>query len=57
MFPFEVWVAYTAACLSFPDNLLAVGRGLSQSKRAAIVSGIFIEDLTSGVWISMFREQ
>jgi threonine/homoserine/homoserine lactone efflux protein len=45
MFPFEVWAAYTGACLLLvlspgPDNLLAIGRGLSQGKRAAIVSGI-----------------
>ena len=45
MFPFEIWAAYTAACLLLvlspgPDNLLAIGRGLSQGKRAAIVSGV-----------------
>lgn len=44
MFPFEVFTAYTLACLLLvispgPDNLLAVGRGLSQGKVAAIVSG------------------
>ena len=32
MFPFEIWAAYTAACLLLvlspgPDNLLAIGRG------------------------------
>lgn len=45
MFPFEIWAAYTAACLLLvlspgPDNLLAIGRGLSQGKSAAIVSGV-----------------
>ncbi|WP_310625225.1 LysE family translocator [Limnohabitans sp.] len=45
MFPFEIWLAYSAACLLLvlspgPDNLLAIGRGLSQGRRAAIVSGV-----------------
>ena len=45
MFPLEIWLAYSAACLLLvlspgPDNLLAIGRGLSQGKRAAIVSGV-----------------
>jgi len=45
MFPLEIWLAYTAACLLLvlspgPDNLLAIGRGLSQGKLAAIVSGV-----------------
>ena len=44
MFPSEVWLAYTLACLLLvispgPDNLLAIGRGLSQGKLAAIISG------------------
>ena len=44
MFPLSVWLAYTAACVLLvlapgPDNLLAIGRGLSQGKVAAIVSG------------------
>lgn len=44
MFPLEVVVTYTLACLLLvispgPDNLLAIGRGLSQGKLAAIVSG------------------
>ena len=44
MFPLEIWVAYTLACVLLvispgPDNLLAIGRGLSQGKRAAVVSG------------------
>lgn len=45
MFPLEIWFAYTVACMLLvvspgPDNLLAVGRGLSQGKLAAIVSGM-----------------
>ncbi|WP_394252145.1 LysE family translocator [Vibrio profundi] len=45
MFPIEVVVAYTVACLLLvvspgPDNLLAIGRGLSQGKLAAIISGL-----------------
>jgi len=45
MFPLEVWLTYTAACILLvlapgPDNLLAVGRGLSQGKLAAGVSGL-----------------
>lgn len=44
MFPLEIWLTYTAACLLLvlspgPDNLLAIGRGLSQGTRAALVSG------------------
>ncbi len=45
MFPIEIWLAYSAACVLLvlspgPDNLLAIGRGLSQGKQAAMVSGI-----------------
>jgi threonine/homoserine/homoserine lactone efflux protein len=44
MFPFDIWIAYTSACILLvlapgPDNLLAVGRGLSQGKLAACISG------------------
>jgi len=44
MFPIEVWVTYTLACLLLvlspgPDNILAIGRGLSQGKLAACLSG------------------
>lgn len=44
MFPIEIWLTYTAACILLvlspgPDNLLAVGRGLSQGRAAACVSG------------------
>ncbi|UXH99914.1 LysE family translocator [Photobacterium sp. TY1-4] len=45
MFPFEVFVTYTLACVLLvispgPDNLLAIGRGLSQGKWAAVISGM-----------------
>ncbi len=45
MFPLEIWLTYTAACVLLvlspgPDNLLAVGRGLSQGKAAALISGL-----------------
>lgn len=45
MFSLELWIAYTAACILLvlapgPDNLLAVGRGLSQGWRAAWTSGL-----------------
>ncbi|GLX77069.1 LysE type translocator [Thalassotalea insulae] len=45
MFPLDVFITYTAACLLLvispgPDNLLAIGRGLSQGKLAALVSGL-----------------
>ncbi len=44
MFPIEIWLTYTAACLFLvispgPDNILAIGRGLSQGMMAACVSG------------------
>ena len=43
MFPVEVWLTYTLACLLLvispgPDNILAIGRGLSQGKFAACLS-------------------
>lgn len=45
MFPIEVWITYTIACLLLvispgPDNILAIGRGLSQGKIAACASGL-----------------
>lgn len=45
MFPTHTWLAYTAACLLLaiapgPDNLLAIGRGLSQGRVAACISGL-----------------
>lgn len=45
MFPTDVVITYTLACLLLvispgPDNLLAIGRGLSQGRLAAVVSGM-----------------
>lgn len=45
MFPIDVWLTYSLACILLvlspgPDNLLAIGRGLSQGKLAAIFSGL-----------------
>tara|TARA_Y100001956_G_scaffold82245_1_gene102386 strand:+ start:2069 stop:2695 length:627 start_codon:yes stop_codon:yes gene_type:complete len=45
MFPLEVFIPYTLACLLLvvspgPDNLLAIGRGLSQGRWAALTSGL-----------------
>jgi threonine/homoserine/homoserine lactone efflux protein len=44
LFPLEVWITYTLACLLLvispgADNILAIGRGLSQGKIAACISG------------------
>ncbi|MBC3764793.1 LysE family translocator [Neptunicella marina] len=44
MFPMDVVITYTLACLLLviapgPDNLLAIGRGLSQGRMAALISG------------------
>jgi threonine/homoserine/homoserine lactone efflux protein len=44
MFPIDIWITYTLACLLLvispgPDNILAIGRGLSQGKVAACISG------------------
>lgn len=45
MFPLHTWLACTAACLLLvlapgPDNLLAIGRGLSQGRLAACLYGL-----------------
>jgi len=45
MFPIDFWITYTLACLLLvispgPDNILAIGRGLSQGKFAACISGL-----------------
>ncbi|WP_246883107.1 MULTISPECIES: LysE family translocator [unclassified Pseudomonas] len=45
MFPMDIWFTYTTACILLvlspgPDNLLAIGRGLSQGRLAALVSGL-----------------
>ena len=44
MFSIDIWITYTLACLFLvispgPDNILAIGRGLSQGKLAACISG------------------
>ncbi|WDE13815.1 LysE family translocator [Thalassomonas haliotis] len=43
MFPLEIWLTYSLACLLLvitpgPDNILAIARGLSQGKLAACIS-------------------
>jgi len=43
MFPIELWLTYTAACVLIvlapgPDIVLSVARGLSQGRRAALLS-------------------
>jgi threonine/homoserine/homoserine lactone efflux protein len=45
MFPFDIWVAYTAASILIvlapgPDTVLAIARGLSQGWMAATVSSL-----------------
>ena len=45
MFPIEIWITYTIACLLLvispgPDNILAIGRGLSQGRLSACISGL-----------------
>ena len=51
MFPIEILITFTLACLLLvispgPDNILAIGRGMSQGKLAACLSG-----MSSGVGI------
>lgn len=66
MFPIEVFVAYTTACVLLvlspgPDNQLAIGRGLSQGKLAALVSGLNVGAgltfLGSGFAIALMRQR
>lgn len=43
MFPFDIWLAYTAACVLIvlapgPDIVLSIARGLSQGRLAACLS-------------------
>ncbi len=45
MFNIDVWLAFTIACLALaispgPGNILAIGKGLSQGKLAAVIVGI-----------------
>lgn len=47
MFNLDVWLAFTMACLALtispgPGNMLAIGKGLSQGKIAAVVVAISI---------------
>jgi threonine/homoserine/homoserine lactone efflux protein len=45
MFPIDIWLAYTAASILIvlapgPDIILSIARGLSQGRRAALLSGL-----------------
>lgn len=64
MFPTEILLTYLAACLVVvmapgPDNILAIGRGLSQGRNAAILSslgagvGILFHTLTAALGLSV----
>ncbi len=64
MFPYEIMLAYVAACLLVvmspgPDNILAIGRGLSQGRVAAMLSavgagiGIMFHTLTAALGLSV----
>ncbi|MDR7307786.1 LysE family translocator [Rhodoferax saidenbachensis] len=64
MFPIEVLMPYLAACLLVviapgPDNILAIGRGLSQGRGAAILSatgagiGILFHTLAAALGLSV----
>jgi threonine/homoserine/homoserine lactone efflux protein len=64
MFPAEILLTYLAACLVVvmapgPDNILAIGRGLSQGRSAAILSslgagvGILFHTLTAALGLSV----
>ncbi|MGF1701480.1 LysE family translocator [Photobacterium makurazakiensis] len=62
MFPLDVWLAYSIACLLLvispgPDNLLAVGRGLSQGKLAAAISaGILFHVLAATFGLTLLLQ-
>lgn len=64
MFPTEILMTYLAACLLVvmapgPDNILAIGRGLSQGRTAAFLSatgagvGILFHTLTAALGLSV----
>lgn len=64
MFPTEILMTYMAACLLVvmapgPDNILAIGRGLSQGGRAAMLSaigagvGILFHTVTAALGLSV----
>lgn len=66
MFPLEVLATYTLACLLLvispgPDNMLAIGRGLSQGRLAATVSGlssgmgILFQRASGDIWADSFN--
>lgn len=67
MFPTEILMTYLAACLLVvlapgPDNLLAIGRGLSQGRAAAALSalgagvGILFHTLTAALGLSVILQ-
>ncbi|OYT91603.1 MAG: lysine transporter LysE [Burkholderiales bacterium PBB3] len=67
MFPLDVLLAYSAACLLVvlapgPDNILAIGRGLSQGPRAAALSalgagvGILFHTLMAALGLSVLLQ-
>lgn len=67
MFPLDVLLAYCAACLLVvlapgPDNILAIGRGLSQGPRAAALSalgagvGILFHTLMAALGLSVLLQ-
>ncbi|MBI2751291.1 MAG: LysE family translocator [Burkholderiales bacterium] len=64
MYPAEILLTYPVACLVVvmapgPDNILAIGRGLSQGRKAAILSalgagvGILFHTLTAALGLSV----
>lgn len=67
MFPLEIWLSFTAACILLvlapgPDNLLAIARGLSQGKMAAVVSasasgtGILFHATTASLGLTLLLQ-
>nr|WP_315493709.1 LysE family translocator [uncultured Rhodoferax sp.] len=67
MFPTDVLLTYLAACLLVvlapgPDNILAIGRGLSQGRAAAALSalgagvGILFHTLTAALGLSVILQ-
>ena len=67
MFPTDIVMTYLAACLLVvlapgPDNLLAIGRGLSQGRAAAALSalgagvGILFHTLTAALGLSVILQ-
>lgn len=67
MFPIDVVMTYLAACLLVvlapgPDNILAIGRGLSQGRMAALLSalgagvGIMFHTVTAALGLSVILQ-